>query len=65
MRISPQPIEVQYDGQWRAGVLRSWEVDAAGLATGVVTFNNARGELEVGRFVVSDLRYPAQPSPRR
>ena len=59
MRIPSRPIEVQHDGHWHVGVLRSWEVDANGEASGVVTFNNDRNELEVGRFPGSQIRDPS------
>ena len=62
MRIPPRPIEVQHDGQWLEGVLRSWEVDDEGQESGVVTYTNDRHELEVGRFPASQLR---EPSPTR
>jgi hypothetical protein len=58
VRIPPRPIEVRHEDQWRAGTLRSWEVDITGEGSGVVTFTNDRDELEVGRFPASHLREP-------
>lgn len=63
MRIQSRPIEVQQDGHWLLGTLRSWEVDGNGEESGIVTFRNDHDELEVGRFPASQLRDPPTPAP--
>ena len=58
-------VEVEVDGQWYAGELRSWDQAEDGSGSGVVTWRRAPGELLVRRFPAERIRKAPPPDQQR
>ena len=49
-------VEVEVDGQWYDGELRSWDQADDGTWSGMVTWRRAPGELFLDRFPADRIR---------